>query len=65
MKPDRQLQQDVVDELRWEPSLDEKEVGVNVTGGLVTLTGRGEDLCREAGRSACGGARGWSSSDCQ
>ncbi len=40
MKPDRQLQPDVVDELRWEPSLDEKEIGVNVTGGLVTLTGR-------------------------
>lgn len=40
MKSDRQLQQDVMDELRYEPSLDEKEVGVNVAGGLVTLTGR-------------------------
>jgi osmotically-inducible protein OsmY len=40
MKPDRQLQQDVTDELRYEPSLDEKEIGVNVSNGLVTLTGR-------------------------
>jgi osmotically-inducible protein OsmY len=40
MKPDRQLQQDVTDELRYEPSLDEKEIGINVVNGLVTLTGR-------------------------
>lgn len=40
MKPDSQLQQDVTAELRFEPSLDEKEVGVNVANGLVTLTGR-------------------------
>jgi osmotically-inducible protein OsmY len=40
MKPDRQLQQDVMDELRYEPSLDEREIGVNVAAGLVTLTGR-------------------------
>lgn len=40
MKPDRQLRQDVVDELRYEPSLDEKEIGTNVSGGIVTLVGR-------------------------
>jgi osmotically-inducible protein OsmY len=40
MKPDTQLQQDVMDELRYEPSLDEKEIGVNVANGLVALTGR-------------------------
>lgn len=40
MKPDKQLQQDVMDELRYEPSLDEKEIGVNVDNGLVALTGR-------------------------
>lgn len=40
MKPDKQLQQDVIDELRYEPSLDEKEIGVNVANGLVALTGR-------------------------
>jgi osmotically-inducible protein OsmY len=40
MKPDKQLQQDLIDELRYEPSLDEKEIGINVLEGLVTLTGR-------------------------
>jgi osmotically-inducible protein OsmY len=40
MTSDRQLQQNVMDELRYEPSLDEKEIGVNVSGGLVTVTGR-------------------------
>ncbi|HTS90109.1 MAG TPA: BON domain-containing protein [Gemmatimonadales bacterium] len=40
MKPDKQLQQDVMDELKYEPSLDEKEIGISVANGLVTLTGR-------------------------
>jgi osmotically-inducible protein OsmY len=40
MKSDKQLQQDVMDELRFEPSLDEKEIGINVRNGLVALTGR-------------------------
>ena len=40
MKPDKQLQQDVMDELRYEPRLEEKEIGINVAAGLVTLTGR-------------------------
>jgi osmotically-inducible protein OsmY len=40
MKSDRELQQDLMDELRYEPSLDEREIGVNVAGGLVALTGR-------------------------
>jgi len=40
MKSDRELQQDVMDELRFEPSLDEKEIGINVENRLVTLTGR-------------------------
>lgn len=40
MKTDRQLQQHVMDELHYEPSLDESEIGVNVSGGLVALEGR-------------------------
>ena len=40
MKTDAQLVKDVMDELKYEPSLDEKEIGVNVNNGLVTLTGR-------------------------
>ncbi len=39
MKTDMQLQQDVADELRWEPSVREKEVGVVAKEGVVTLSG--------------------------
>lgn len=40
MRTDQQLHQDVLDELKYEPRLDEKEVGIRVANGLVTLTGR-------------------------
>jgi osmotically-inducible protein OsmY len=39
MKNDKQLQQDVMDDLRWDPSIDASKVGVAVSGGVVTLTG--------------------------
>jgi osmotically-inducible protein OsmY len=39
MKSDKQLQQDVMDDLRWDPSIDASKVGVSVTSGVVTLTG--------------------------
>lgn len=39
MKTDLQLRADVLDELRWEPGIDESEVGVAVKDGVVTLTG--------------------------
>jgi osmotically-inducible protein OsmY len=39
MKSDTQLQQDVMDELRWEPSIFEKEIAVAVKDGVVTLGG--------------------------
>ena len=39
MKTSRELQQLVLDELLWEPSLDEGQVGVSVTDAVVTLTG--------------------------
>lgn len=39
MKTDMQLQQDVLEELKWEPSISEKEIGVAVKDGVVTLTG--------------------------
>ena len=39
MKSDKQLQQDVMDDLRWDPSVDASKVGIAVTGGVVTLTG--------------------------
>jgi len=39
MKSDAQLQNDVTEALKWEPNIDEAQVGVNVKAGIVTLTG--------------------------
>ena len=39
MKTDDQLQQDVIDELIWEPRVDATHVGVRVEDGVVLLTG--------------------------
>lgn len=39
MKTDKQLQQDVMEDLRWDPSIDASKVGVAVASGVVTLTG--------------------------
>jgi osmotically-inducible protein OsmY len=39
MKTDSQLQQDVLAELAWEPSVNAADVGVEVKDGIVTLAG--------------------------
>jgi osmotically-inducible protein OsmY len=39
MKTDAQLQQDVMAELQWEPSVHATEIGVTVKDGIVTLGG--------------------------
>lgn len=39
MKSDKQLQQDVIDDLKWDPSVDCSKIGVAASGGVVTLTG--------------------------
>lgn len=39
MKTDLQLQRDVLEELKFEPSIREAEIGVAAKGGVVTLTG--------------------------
>ena len=39
MKTDAQLQQDVIAELAWEPSIDAAQIGVEVKNGIVTLAG--------------------------
>jgi len=39
MKSDGELRQDVEEELQWEPSIDERRIGVAVLDGVVTLTG--------------------------
>jgi osmotically-inducible protein OsmY len=38
-KPDSEIQQAVIQELTWDPRVDETEVGVQVSNGVVTLTG--------------------------
>jgi osmotically-inducible protein OsmY len=38
-KTDSQIQQEVLRELSWDPRVEETEVGVEVDGGVVTLTG--------------------------
>lgn len=39
MKTDRQLQDDVLKELEWDPSVDAAHIGVAVEDGIVTLSG--------------------------
>jgi len=39
MKTDRELQRDVLDQLKWEPVVNANAIGVAVRGGVVTLTG--------------------------
>ena len=39
MKTDAQLQHDVMEELRWEPSVDETDIAVAARDGVVTLAG--------------------------
>ncbi|MEO5796804.1 MAG: BON domain-containing protein [Rhodoferax sp.] len=39
MKTDTQLQQDVLAELKWEPSVNATHIGVEVKDGVVTLAG--------------------------
>ncbi|MDY7578947.1 BON domain-containing protein [Herbaspirillum sp. RTI4] len=40
MKNDHQLKQDILEELAWEPSVNEDRIGVEVDKGIVTLVGR-------------------------
>jgi osmotically-inducible protein OsmY len=39
MRTDKELQQHVMDELTWEPSLDAAQIGVSVDSGVVMLSG--------------------------
>lgn len=39
MKTDLQLHKDVLDELRWDPRVNDAEIGVAAKGGVVTLSG--------------------------
>jgi len=39
MRTDAQIKQDVLDELAWQPNIDETQIGVIVEDGVVTLSG--------------------------
>lgn len=39
MKTDHQLRQDVIEELAWDPCINDNEIGVEVKDGVVTLSG--------------------------
>lgn len=39
MKSDAEIKEDVLDELAWQPNIDETEIGVIVENGIVTLSG--------------------------
>jgi len=39
MKTDAEIQKNVMEELKWQPSIQSSEIGVAVTNGIVTLSG--------------------------
>lgn len=39
MKSDKDLQHDIMEDLRWDPSIDASKIGVATSNGVVTLTG--------------------------
>jgi osmotically-inducible protein OsmY len=47
MKTDLQLQQDVMNELKWEPTIRAAEIGVGVKDGVVTLSGNVDSLYKK------------------
>ena len=51
MKTDIQLQQNVLAELDWDPAINAADIGVEVKGGIVTLSGHVASFA-ENGRSA-------------
>ena len=48
MKSDAQLERDVRDELHWDPSVNEKDIAIGVTDGVVTLAGSVTDYARKS-----------------
>lgn len=47
MKTDAQVQQDVIDELKWEASVNSAGIGVEVKDGVVTLSGHVESYAEK------------------
>lgn len=48
MKTDKQLQVDVIEELRWDPSVSDEEIGVAAKDGVVTLSGSVDSYAKKA-----------------
>ena len=49
MKTDTQLQSDVIAELKWEPSINAEQIGVEVKEGIVTLAGHVDSYAEKIG----------------
>lgn len=47
MKTDNQLQQDVLDELKWEPEVEASRIGVEAKDGIVTLAGHVDSFAQK------------------
>jgi osmotically-inducible protein OsmY len=47
MKSDLELKRNIEEELWWEPSVNAAEIGVEVSGGVVTLHGRVESFAKK------------------
>ncbi len=47
MKTDRELQQDVLAELKWDPKVNAANIGVEVIRGVVTLSGHVDSLAEK------------------
>ena len=47
MKTDAQLQQDVIAELKWDPSITDTQIGVSVANGVVTLNGHVDSFAQK------------------
>lgn len=47
MKSDVQIQQDVIEELKWEPFLNASDIGVSVKNGIVTLSGQVDSYAKK------------------
>jgi osmotically-inducible protein OsmY len=54
MRTDLSIKEDILDELEWQPSIDETQIGVVVKDGIVTLTGTVDSYAkkREAEKAA-------------
>lgn len=62
IKTDKVIQRDVMDELLWEPSLHAESIGVQVSKGIVTLSGKvrtyWEKTCAETSAQRVAGVTG-------